>query len=102
MLKLQKTYAKDGLVCISLTTDPAAKRETALKKLKDLESTIANYWLDEKPDLWLTKFDTGGPPVAVVFDRDGRRAAKFDSSDPDKPFDYTDVEKVVKELLKKQ
>jgi len=35
-----------------------------------------------------------------VFDRDGRRAGKFDTSDPDKPYTYADVEALVKELLK--
>jgi hypothetical protein len=34
-----------------------------------------------------------------VFDRQGRRAAKFDSEDPEKPLSYEDVKKLVPKLL---
>lgn len=99
LLDLQRRYEKDGLVCLSLTVDPADKRAGALKFLQKENATIANYWLDEKEAVWQDRFDIGGPPAVFVFDRQGRRAAKFDSNDPDKPFDHTDVEKLVRQLL---
>jgi thiol-disulfide isomerase/thioredoxin len=100
LLEMQHRYEKDGFVCLSLSVDPPAKRDSALKFLQEQQATIANYWLDEKEDFWQDKFDTGGPPVVFVFDRQGKRAAKFDTNDPDKPFKPADVEKVVEQLLK--
>jgi hypothetical protein len=37
-----------------------------------------------------------------IFDRQGRRAAKFYATEPGKTFTHDDVEKVVVELLKAQ
>jgi thiol-disulfide isomerase/thioredoxin len=99
MLQMQRRHANDGLVCMSATVDRAEARDAALKFLQEKNATIANYWIDEKETFWQDKFDTGGPPVVFVFDRQGRRAAKFDNNDPDKPFDHTDVEKLVAKLL---
>jgi len=98
MLKMQRAHAKDGLVCISLSTDATPETQAdALKYLKKQNATIANYWIDEKAEFWQDKFDTGGAPVIFVFDRQGRRAAKFDSNEP---FNHTDIEKLVEQLLK--
>lgn len=102
LLEMQQHYEKDGLVCLSVTIDPSTKRAAALKFLQDQHATLANYWLDEKEDVWQDKFDTGGPPVVFVFDRQGKRAAKFDNNDPDKTFTPADVDKVVQQLLKKE
>jgi thiol-disulfide isomerase/thioredoxin len=102
MLEMQQRYGKDGLVCMSLTVDPPDKRGAALKFLQDKHATIPNYWLDEKESVWQEKFDSGGPPIVFVFDRQGRRAAKFDNNDPDKSFTPDDVEKLVKQLLNEQ
>jgi thiol-disulfide isomerase/thioredoxin len=102
MLKMERTHAKDGLVAISLSTDATPETQAAaLKYLKKQNATIANFWIDEKEAFWQDKFDTGGAPVVFVFDRQGRRAAKFDNSDTDKPaFTHEDVEKVVEQLLR--
>ena len=62
---------------------PAETQAAALKFLKSKHATIANYWIDEKRSCLADKFDNGGPPVVFVFDRQGKRAAKFDTNDPD-------------------
>jgi thiol-disulfide isomerase/thioredoxin len=98
LLEMQHRYEKDGLVCLSLSVDPPKKRESALAFLKEHNATIANYWIDEPEDFWQDKFDTGGPPVVFVFDRQGKRAAKFESNNP--PFKPADIEKLVQQLLK--
>jgi hypothetical protein len=98
-VQLHQRYAKDGLVCLSVSVDVPDRRDGALQFLRQENATFANYWLDEKDTLWADKLDIGGPPAVFVFDRQGRRAAKFDTNDPDKPFDLTDVEKVVRKLL---
>ena len=101
LLEMQERYAKDGLVCLSVSVDPSSKRDAALAFLREKKATIVNYWIDEKQAFWADKFDTGGPPATFVFDRQGKRAAKFDNNDPDKPrFTPADIEKVVQQLLK--
>jgi len=99
-VQLHQRDAKDGLVCMSVSVDPAGKRDDALKFLQKQPATFANYWLDEKDTFWQDKLDINGPPAFFVFDRQGKRAAKFTSDDPDKPFKFADVEKVVEQLLK--
>jgi hypothetical protein len=101
MVKMQNAHSKDGLVCIALSTDETAKKqEAALIFLKQQKATTTNYWIDEPQAFWAEKLDISGVPAVFIFDRQGRRAAKFDGSDPDKPFDHTDIEKVVEQLLK--
>ncbi len=100
LLDMQRRYEKDGLVCLSVSVDEPKKRDAALKFLQEQHATIDNYWIDEKEEFWQNKFDTGGPPAVFVFDRQGKRAVKFDNENPDKPFKPADVEKVVQQLLK--
>jgi hypothetical protein len=99
---MHERYAKDGLVCISVSVDELKRQDAALAFLKETKATFANYLLDEETDLWQTKWDINAPPAVFVFDRANRRAAKFDTSDPDKPYSYDDVERVVKKLLPQQ
>jgi len=99
MLEMQRKYAAEGLVSMSLTVDQGEKAKgAALKFLEKVGSTIPNYWMDEKPQVWAERWGTNGPPVIFVFDRAGRRAGKF-MSDPDRPWTVEDIEKLVKELL---
>ena len=99
-MQLHQKYAADGLVCMSVSVDPAEQRGDALKFLQSKEATLANYWLDEKEAVWQEKWDIDGPPAVFVFDRQGKRAAKFDAKDPDKPYTYDDIKKLVQRLLK--
>jgi thiol-disulfide isomerase/thioredoxin len=99
LVELHHKYGSRGLVCMSLTVDPAEGRDDALKFLVKQKATFANYWLDEKPEVWQERWHITGPPAVFVFDRQGRRAARFDTEDDNKPFTYADVEKLVQQLL---
>src|SRR5262249_19750667 len=96
---MHRKYSGDGVACISVSLDPADRRAAALEFLKKQQAAFANYWLDEELDVWQERFEISGPPAVFVFDRDGTRVGKFDTSDPDKPYTYEDVEKLVKKLL---
>ena len=93
---MHQRYARDGLVCISVSLDPLPKKKAALEFLQDHKATFANYLLDEEMDFWQNKWDVSGPPTVFVFDRQNQRVAKFDTT---RDFTYADVEKVVQKLL---
>lgn len=105
LVELHRQYADKGVVCMSVALDlPADKGKPepppgVLKFLQKQKAAFANYWLDEEPKVWTEKWHIQGPPAAFVFDREGRRAGKFDSENSDKPFDYEDVKKLVQKLL---
>jgi thiol-disulfide isomerase/thioredoxin len=99
LVELNRQYGDKGLVCMSVTVDPPEGKEGALRFLKKSKATFANYFLDEKAALWQDRWGIKGPPAVFVFDRQGRRAAKFDSEDPEKPLSYEDVKKLVPKLL---
>jgi hypothetical protein len=100
LVQLHQKYAKDGLVAMSVSVDTAEDRGKALEFLRKQSATFANFWLDEKGKVWQEKLDIAGPPAVFVFDRQGKRAGKFDTDDPDKPYTYDDIEKLVRQLLK--
>ncbi len=98
---MHRKYGKDGLACLSVSVDEVKDQGKTLDFLKKQGAGFPNYLLDEETEFWQNKWDMNAPPAVFVFDRDNRRAAKFDSGDPDKDFSYADVEKLVLELLKK-
>ena len=99
-MQLHQQHAKDGLVLLSVSVDRAEDRGKALEFVRGQQATNANYWIDEKEAFWQDKFDMNAPPVVFVFDRQGKRAAKFET-DPRKPaFKHADLEKLVQQLLK--
>ena len=97
MLEMQKKYAAEGLVCISLSVDFEKDKQKAKEFLIKQNSTIQNFWLDEPAKVWQERWDTSGPPLIFVFDRAGRRAGKFGTED--KPANPADIDKLVTELL---
>jgi hypothetical protein len=97
---MHRKYGSQGVVCLSVSVDQPTMRDKALGFLKEQQADFPNYWLNEEAPVWQERFNINGPPAVFVFDRDGRRAGKFDTSDPDKPYTYADVEALVKELLK--
>jgi thiol-disulfide isomerase/thioredoxin len=102
MLKMQKEYASQGLVCISVSVDLETSKAAALKFLKAKDSTITNFWLDETDKVWGARWGVNGPPVVFVFDRAGRRAGKFGTEENPASVDQQpnpEIEKLVKELL---
>jgi thiol-disulfide isomerase/thioredoxin len=101
LVKLHEKYSKEGVVCVSLSLDKEDRHAAALAFLKKQRATFSNYRLDEEDEVWQEQFDLNGPPAVLVFDRGGKLARKFDHNDPDVNFDYSDVEKLVKDLLAK-
>jgi len=96
---MQRQYVADGLVCMSLSVDKKENQAKALKFLVAQNAAFPNYWLDEEWEAWQKKLPVS-PPALFVFDRQGRRAARFDNDDPDKTFTHTDVENLVRKLLR--
>jgi hypothetical protein len=101
---MHKRYGSEGLACFSVSADEdsPARRDATLSFLRQVGATFPNFFLLEETDFWQQKFNISGPPAVFVFDRQGKRAGKFDTSDPDKPFTYKDVEDLVKELLREK
>ena len=99
---MQRRYAKDGLVCMSVSVDEPKRQAAALAFLRGQGAAFANYLLREDTALWQEKFDISGPPAVFVFDREGKRAARFDSEDDKNPFSYekAEVEALVRKLLR--
>lgn len=104
LVELHQQYAGKGLVCMSVAVDAPTDPKTpapppgALRFLTKQKAVFANYWLHEDGKLWTDRFGIDGVPAVFVFDRQGRRAAKF-TNDKGQHFDYTDVRKVVEKLL---
>jgi hypothetical protein len=98
---MQKKYAKDGVVAVSVNLDDPNEegvKEKIKKYLVSQKATFTNLILDEPPDVWQKKLKFDGPPCVFVFDRDGKMAKKFDSGEK-----YEDeIEKFVVDLLKKK
>lgn len=95
---MQKKYAKDGLVAISVSLDdPSEKgvKEKVVKVLQKQQAAFENFILDEKPEVWQKQFEIEGPPCVFVFNRDGKYQ-KFSMGEK-----YSTIEKVVAQLLKK-
>jgi len=98
---MHRKYGSQGVVCLSVSLDEVKQQPAALAFLKKVDAGFANVLLDEEQELWQAKFRITAPPTVFVFDRQGRRAGKFDSEDADKPFSYKDVEKLVTDLLRR-
>jgi thiol-disulfide isomerase/thioredoxin len=103
LVDLHHKYGSAGLVCISVSVDEPDKQEKALAFLKKVKATFPNYRLDEAESVWPEKLLLKGVPAVFVFDRDGKRVAKFTNDDPDNQFDYTkDVLPLVGKLMEKK
>lgn len=100
LVQMHQRYAKDGLVCMTVSVDEVKQQKAALDFLKKVGAAFPNYLLDEEVSLWQDKWDLSAPPAVFVFDRKNQRAAKFDTSDPDKPYSSDDIEKLVQKLLR--
>jgi len=106
LIRLHKKYADQGLVCFSVTVDPpdgARVQEKALAFLEKMQASFPNFFLDEREEVWQNRWDMNGPPCVFVFDRQGKRAAKFlNGPTAANQFTYADVEKLVVELLERK
>ncbi len=99
LVEMHKKHAKDGLAVVSVALDENAQekevQERVLKRLKEKKASFVNLMLDEKTDYWQEKLDFLGPPSFFVFNRVGERKKQFKDE-----FEFSEVEKLVTELLK--
>jgi hypothetical protein len=97
---MHKHYAKDGVVCVSVSLDNMKDEGRALKFLQKQGATFPNYILDEPDwDAWQSHWKFDGPPAVFVFDRAGNKVGEFRNT-ADEHYTYEDVEKLVVKLLK--
>ena len=99
LVKLHERFAKDGLVCMSLSIDDKEDRDAALEFLKSRHAAFANFIMDEPAMVWQEHFLLKGVPAVFIWDRAGKQVARFDGDDPDNQFTYADVDKKVAALL---
>jgi thiol-disulfide isomerase/thioredoxin len=102
LVELHEKYAKEGVVCISISLDEADAKDSALSFLKSKKALFTNYLVDDEESKWQDKWGVGGIPIVFVHGKDGKRIKRFDNSDPDNQFTYKQVEELVKELLAKK
>jgi len=95
-------YASKGLACLSVSIDRAEDKDLVLKFLKREKAAFTNLLLDEPPKAWQALFDIFGPPAALVFDREGKLAGRFDHNDVNKAYTLDEVEKFVVRMLGKE
>ena len=99
LVALHRKFAAGGLTVMSVSLDdpnePASKPKVKAF-LHARKADFANYLLDEKPEFWQAKLRAEGPPVVYVFNRKGELEQRFADE-----IDYTKVESLVSDLLKK-
>ena len=97
---MHRKYAARGLVVLSVSVDDASDKETVdeVKKfLREQKATMANYLLDEQPEVWQKKLNAEAVPCTFVFNRAGQVEQKY----LEIPKDGV-LEKLVEGLLKKK
>jgi hypothetical protein len=97
---MHEKYGSKGVACLSVSIDRPDDQELALKFLRRQKAAFTNVLLDEPVKTWQEIFDIFGPPAALVYDRDGKVAGRFDHNDVNKAFTYEDVEKLVVRMIK--
>jgi hypothetical protein len=98
---MQRKYAKEGVVAVSVSLDDPEDKEAPERILKFLRAKGAeftNLRLNESSELWSERLKIDIPPAVFVFDRDGRIAGKFEL---EKANYETYVAPLLDELLKK-
>jgi thiol-disulfide isomerase/thioredoxin len=100
LVRMYGQYAADGLVCLSVTVDKEAQHEAALAFLRKQKATFNNYRLTDEEAVWQKAWKISGPPAVFVFDRNGKRAARFDGEDEKRPVNYDEIEVIVRKLLR--
>lgn len=91
---MHKQHAKDGFAAVSVSLDPPADMGKVIAFLQQRDAKFTNLILDESSDDWQKKLQIEGPPLIMVYDRDGKEVKRF--------VEYDDVEKLVVELLRKK
>ncbi len=90
------------MVCLSVAVmidrADAEEKMRAESFLVGQKATLTNFLLNEPDETWQSRFAANGPPIIFVFDRQGKRAARFGTGGVE-DFSHADVEKLVLELL---
>src|SRR5207247_185139 len=103
LVALNQKHGNDPFLAVSVSLDDLTEDGTKAKVQKFLDAqkaTFTNLILNEKPEVWQAKLKIDGPPLVMVFGRDGRLEQRY-PNDKDKDVDYAVIEKLVTELLKK-
>jgi hypothetical protein len=99
VIALQKKFAIDGLVCMTLSMDMGESRKETLKYLRNVNCNLVNYLPaeTESVEAWDAIFGCCGIPSVVIYGRNGKQAASFMMTDA--PIDLASIEKaLVKQL----
>jgi thiol-disulfide isomerase/thioredoxin len=102
LVKLQQKYAAQGLVAVSVALDDPNNKlpqDAALRFLKKQNATLTNVFLDEKEEVWKSRFGIDGPPCVFVFNREGKYK-KFDADHIQEG--YVNIEKQAVEFLQQK
>jgi len=92
---MHRELASKGLVAISVSLDDPRDQQTVKQVqafLQKVGANFQNFILDEPEESWSKKLDISGPPLVVVFGRDGRVAKRFVGG-------YDEVRALVEKLL---
>ncbi|MCS7159832.1 MAG: hypothetical protein RMJ19_05110 [Gemmatales bacterium] len=92
---MHRELADKGLVAISVSLDDphdANSIQQVREFLGKVGANFTNFLLDEPEEVWGKKLDIGGPPLIIVFGRDGRVAKRFTGG-------YDEVRPLVEKLL---
>jgi hypothetical protein len=76
-------------------------RATVLEFLKSNRATMSNILATDESDALSTKFQIASIPVVDVYDREGNRVQRFDSSSSPSHEVYAEVNKLVETLVAK-
>jgi thiol-disulfide isomerase/thioredoxin len=99
-IALQKKYAEQGFVVISVSVDNAQEQEqveVAQKFLRQVNPPFLNLHLHESAELWTKKLDCSSLPCYYLFDRQGKWI-RFGGR-ADVTINYDDLESVVVRML---
>ncbi len=99
LLALQRKFEEEGVVCLTVSNDPAKASTKTAKALEDAQCNLANYQQapDDAIDGWAGTFGCCGFPALVVFGRDSKKAATFEVTEV--PFDPAVIEQTLTKLL---
>jgi thiol-disulfide isomerase/thioredoxin len=97
LVHLHKQFAKDGVVCISLSVDPEEAYKDALEFLKKQDARFTNYILldtDANKDALEKRIENVSPPIFHVFDRTGKKVRTWEGR-----IENDKIDELVKKLL---
>ena len=97
VVALHDRYGRKGLAVVSVSVDPpddADARRAAEAFLLRQKAAFRNVILTDKAEVWQEKWNTGGPPIFFLFDREGRLVVRWEDK-----VDLVQVEKRIAALL---